>query len=145
MLLPDVNILVYAHRAEPPDHDAYATWLGDLARRPEPYGLSELACSGFVRIVTNSRAFKPPTPRATALAFIDQLRTRANCRNLRPGPAHWRIFARLCDQADARGKLIADAYHAALAIEYGCELVTADADFARFPELRWSHPLRRGG
>ena len=141
MLMPDVNVLIYSHRREPPDHARYAGWLVALATGIEPFALSELVCSGFVRIVTDPRAFEPPTARAAALAFVENLRSRPNCRPLRPGIDNWRIFARLCEQAGAHGKLIADAYHAALAIEHGCEWVTADADYARFEGLRWRHPL----
>ena len=141
MLLPDVNVLVYAHRRESPEHERYAEWLTQLAEGPEPFALSELGASGFVRIVTNSRIWDEATPTQDALKFIERLRTRSNARLLTHGPASWDIFARLCVAARARGRLVADAYHAALAIEHGCELVTADSDFARFPSLRHRHPL----
>lgn len=141
MLLPDVNVLVYAHRRESPDHDRYAEWLTRLAEGPEPFALSELVASGFVRIVTNSRIWDEATPLETALEFIARLRTRSGVRLLTPGPASWEIFTKLCVASRARGKLVADAYHAALAIEHGCELATADGDFSRFPGLRHRHPL----
>lgn len=141
MRLPDVNVLVYAHRRESPDHERYAEWLRDLAKGPEAFGLSELGCSGFVRIVTNARIWAEPTSIGDALEFIDRLRTRKNARTLTHGAGSWSIFSGLCVSARARGKLVADAYYAALAIEHGCEFVTADADFARFTGLRWSHPL----
>jgi len=142
MLMPDVNVLIYAHRLEPPEHERYAQWLINVVRDSEPFALSELVSSAFVRIVTNPRAFGPPTERTIAFAFIEQLRTRSNCVTLRPGLNNWKIFERLCDEASAQGKLISDAYHAALAIEHGCEWVTADADFARFEGLRWRHPFQ---
>lgn len=141
MLLPDVDVLIYAHRAESPDHDRYADWLIRLARGREPFGLSELGASGFVRIVTSPRIWEEPTEIADAIAFIDRLRARSTARPLTHGPASWAIFSDLCREAKARGKLVADAYHAALAIEHGCELVTADGDFARFAGLRYRHPL----
>jgi uncharacterized protein len=141
MLLPDVNVLIYAHRLESPEHDRYADWLTRLADGPEPFGLSELGASGFVRIVTNPRIWDEPTTTSDALDFIDRLRARPNARPLTPGPNSWAIFRSLCGDAKARGKLVADAYHAALAIEHGCELVTADGDFARFAGLRHRHPL----
>ena len=141
MLLPDVNVLIYAHRLESPEHDRYAEWLARLAEGPEPFGLSELGASGFVRIVTNPKIWQEPTTTEDALDFIGRLRERSNARLLTHGPASWDIFANLCISARARGKLIADAYHAALALEHGCELVTADSDFARFPGLRQRHPL----
>lgn len=141
MLLPDVNVLIYAHRAESPDHERYADWLVRLASGPEPFGLSELGASGFVRIVTNPRIWEEPTDTPDAFALIDRLRARSNARPLTHGQASWQIFSDLCRAAKARGKLVADAYHAALAIEHGCELVTTDADFARFAGLRHRHPL----
>ena len=141
MLLPDVNVLIYAHRAESPDHERYAAWLRKLAEGGEPYGLSELGCSGFVRIVTNPKIWDEATSLDDALAFVEALRSRRTARSLTHGPGSWELFARLCSAARARGKLVADAYHAALALEHGCELATADADFARFAGLRWRHPL----
>lgn len=141
MQLPDVNVLVYAHRRESPDHARYAEWLRALATGPAPYALSELGLSAFVRIVTNRKIWEAPTPLEDALEFVDQLRKRRAARPLAHGPQSWRIFAELCTAARAHGKLVADAYHAALAIEHGCELVSADADFARFVGLRWRHPL----
>jgi toxin-antitoxin system PIN domain toxin len=141
VLLPDVNVLVYAHRAESPDHVQYADWLRDLVERPEPYALSELGAAGFVRIVTNPKIWDEPTSTADAFEFVARLRRRSNAKLLTHGPASWEIFERLCLLAKARGKLVADAYHAALALEHGCELVTADSDFARFVGLRHRHPL----
>ena len=141
MLLPDVNILTYAHRVESPEHERYAEWLTKVAEGPEPFALSELGASGFVRIVTNPKIWQEPTTTEDALQFIQRLRARSNARLLTHGPASWDIFARLCLAARARGKLVADAYHAALAIEHGCELITADANFGRFPGLRQRHPL----
>lgn len=141
MLLPDVNVLVYAHRVESPDHERYAEWLRGLAGGMEPFALSELGASGFVRIVTNPKIWDEPTTIEDALRFIESLRTRSNARLLTHGATSWDIFARICLSARARGKLVADAYHAALAIEYGCELVSVDGDFARFHGLRWRHPL----
>ena len=141
MQLPDVNVLIYGHRAESPEHDRYAAWLCALAEGREPFALSELGCSGFVRIVTNPKIWDDPTSLEDALTFVDNLRRRSNARTLTHGTDSWDVFARLCVASRARGKLVADAYHAALAIEHGCELLTADADFGRFPGLRWRHPL----
>jgi toxin-antitoxin system PIN domain toxin len=112
-----------------------------MAEGQEPFGLSELASSAFVRIVTNSRIWDEPTSTADAFEFIGRLRRRSNARLLTHGPESWGIFEKLCFAAKARGNLVADAYHAALAIEHGCEFITADGDFARFEGLRFRHPL----
>jgi hypothetical protein len=144
MLLPDVNVLIYAHRAEAPEHPAYARWLTETATGREPFGVSELVLASVVRIVTNPRVFKTPTPLQTALAFVRALLARPNAVRLRGGPRQFEIFDELCRVTNATGKLVADAYHAALAIEHGCEWVSTDADFGRFPGLRWRHPLHPG-
>jgi len=141
MTLTDVNVLIYAHREESPEHRRYADFLTSLVTGVEPFGMSELVLHGFVRIVTNSRIFPEPTPTDVALEFAAALLRRPNCVPVRPGPRHWEIFDALCRDSRARGKLVADAYHAALALEHGCEWLSTDGDFARFPRLRWRHPL----
>lgn len=141
MRLLDVNVLVYAHRQDAREHDAYASWLRALVDGPSRFACSELVLSGFVRVVTNRRVFPDPTPTALALTFCSNLLVHPACSVVRPGPTHWSIFERLCRQVGATGKLVPDAYHAALAIEHGCRFVSTDGDFARFPGLDWSHPL----
>lgn len=76
MLAPDVNVLVYAHRVESPDHGRYADWLTRLATGPEPFGLADAVGAAFVRIVTNARLWHPATEPATALEFVARLRRR---------------------------------------------------------------------
>ncbi|MEO5922691.1 MAG: type II toxin-antitoxin system VapC family toxin [Bryobacteraceae bacterium] len=140
MQMPDVNVLVYAHREETPQHKKYAAWVSQLATGPEPFALSEPVMQGFVRIVTNAKIFSPASTPKQAFQFLSALMDRPTCSVLRPGPQHWGIFKQLCEASDLRTKLVADAAHAALAIETGCEWVTADTDFARFaPTLRWRH------
>lgn len=142
MICPDVNVLIYAHRREAPEHAEYVEWLTAVATGPEPFAISELVATAFVRIVTNPRAFEQPTELTVALRFIEQLRQRPNCHWLRAGPRTWDIFCQFCRDTSAKSKLVADAYHAAIATEHACEWLTADADFGRFPKLRWRHPLR---
>jgi toxin-antitoxin system PIN domain toxin len=141
MRMPDVNVLIYAHRSDYPDHDAYGAWLEGMVGAHERFALSELVLSGFVRVVTNRKVFRDPTPPEVALHFCSSLRSRANAVVLQPGPRHWSIFDDLVRASNARGGLVSDAYHAALAIEYGCTWASTDSDFARFPGLRWEHPL----
>ena len=113
-----------------------------LATGPEPFALSVLALVGLVRIVTNPRVFKRPSTLDEVLAFTAELVRRPTARLVAPGPGHWELVTELCRVSQATGKLVADAQHAAVAIEHGCTLVTTDADFARFPSLRWQHPLK---
>jgi uncharacterized protein len=143
LLAPDVNVLIYAHRVDSSaDHAAYADWLKSLVAGPEPFALSVLVLSGLVRVVTRAKTFKPPSTHDQVFGFIDELAARPNARVIGPGPDHLRIFTDLCRRSGATGKLVADAQHAAVAIEHGCTLVTTDSDFDRFPGLRWLHPLK---
>ncbi|HEX9754308.1 MAG TPA: type II toxin-antitoxin system VapC family toxin [Gemmatimonadales bacterium] len=141
MILPDVNVLVYAFREDAPQHGRYRDWLRARVAAAEGFGLAELVLSGVLRVLTHPRIFAPPTPVSRALDYAEKLRTQPNAVLVQPGPRHWEIFTGLCARVDAKGTLIADAYLAALAIEHGCEWITTDRDFARFPELRWRHPL----
>ena len=141
MRLADVNVLAYAFRADAPGHAAHRAWVESLVGSDEAYAVSDHVLAGFLRVVTHPKVFYPPTPLAPALAFAQAFRERANAVPLAPGARHWGIFTKLCREAAARGNLVPDAWLAALAIESGCELVTTDRDFSRFPGLRWRHPL----
>jgi toxin-antitoxin system PIN domain toxin len=138
--LVDVNVLVYAHREDTANHLACRRWVEAMLASDEAYAVSELVLSGFLRVVTHPRVFKKPSPIEAALRFADQIRDQPQCALVAPGPRHWEIFARLCRVADARGNLVPDAYLAALAIESGCEWITTDRDYGRFPGLKWSPP-----
>lgn len=139
----DVNVLVYSHRPESPDHRAHRRWLEEARQGHEPLGLSDLVLSGFLRIVTHPRVFREPTPLETALEFASSLRASPAAQPIHPGDRHWEIFADLCRRVAATGNVIPDAFLAALAIEHGATWVTADRSFGRFPGLRWQHPLDR--
>jgi hypothetical protein len=137
----DVNVLVYAHRGEIDLHDQYQSWLEDARTGHEPLGVSTVVLSGFVRVVTHPKVFRDPTPLDVALAFAETLRASPTAIAVEPGPRHWTIFQDLCRQVEARGNDVPDAYLAALAIEHGATWYSADRSFARFPTLRWRHPL----
>jgi toxin-antitoxin system PIN domain toxin len=143
MVLFDVNVLVYAHRADAPNHTAYRQWLEGIVNGPTAYGVSELVISGFMRVVTHPRVFDPPSTFSEALTFAKQVRDQPHAVLQHPGPRHWDIFISLCKNTNLKGNLVPDAYLAALAIESGCEWVTTDRDFSRFPGLKWSHPLSK--
>jgi hypothetical protein len=141
VVLPDVNLLVYAHRKDTQHHDAARRWVEDLIRSDRAYGMAELVVSAFVRIVTHPRVFNPPSPLDAALAFAGEVMTPGHAVRIAPGLRHWDIFARLCRESNAKGNLVADAYLAALAIESGCDWVSTDGDYARFEGLVWTRPF----
>ena len=141
MQLPDVNILVYAHRQDSLHHRKALAWLEKLLNADEAFAMSELVFSGFLRIVTHPKIFNPPSLLEDALTFIEQIRHQPHCIIVSPRERHWALFNRLCREVNAKGNLIPDAYYAALAIETGSEWVTTDRDFSRFPGLRWSLPV----
>ena len=141
MLVPDVNVLVYAYREDAEDHDRYLAWLEAVAGSQAPFGVVDQVLSGFLRVVSHPRVFDPPSPLHHAIRFVEELRGRPTATPIAPGSRHWGIFTGLCRDAGVKGNLVAGAYLAALAIESGSEWITTDRDFARFPGLRWRHPL----
>lgn len=143
MLCLDVNVLVYAHRADLPEHHQYAPLLAEWANGTEPVGLPGVVLSGFLRLITNRRVFVEPTPIAEAWDFVDRLVAARSTVQLPTGPQHWMHVRALAHDIDARGGDVADAYLAAYALENNATLISADRGFARFSRLRWRHPLDR--
>ncbi len=141
MILMDVNVLIYAHREDAERHAEHRAWLERALDGAEVCGVSDLVLSGCLRILTHLKVFSPPTPLSQALAYVSQLRDHPRMTVVAPGRRHWEIFHELCAKSAARGNLVSDAWHAALAVEHGCEWITTDRDYARFPGLRWRHPL----
>jgi uncharacterized protein len=141
VILFDVNVLLNAHRPGQEHHDVARRLLETVVNAPAPFAISESVLAAFVRIATHPRAFVVPTPLVVALGFANSLLVRSNARVVRAGDRHWRIFEDLCRRTQAQGNLVADATHAALAVEHGCEWISFDRDFAKFPGLRWRHPL----
>ena len=140
MVLPDVNVLVYAHREETAHHAGCREWLESVLNGDESYAIADLVLSGFVRVVTHPKVFKRPSSLADAIAFAEQIRDHPNCVPVQPGSRHWDIFRRLCIDTGVKGNLVPDAFLAALAIESGCEWISTDRDFSRFKGLRWREP-----
>jgi len=134
-------VLVYAYREDLPRHAEYLAWLENAINSPEPYAVTDTVLAGFLRVVTHPRVFKTRSDLAHALSFVAAIRDQPNAVLVAPGLRHWELFVGLCGSAEARGNLVPDAYLAALAVETGSELITTDRDFARFPGLRWRHPL----
>ncbi len=141
MILPDVNVLLYAFRSDSVNHAAYREWLERLVGSDEAYGMSPQVLSSVVRIATHPRIYAAPSRLEEALSFARVLLEQPTCTAVQPGPRHFSIFEDLCRRAVATGNLVQDAWLAALAVESGCEWLTTDGDYARFPGLRWRRPF----
>lgn len=140
MLLADVNVLLYAHREESPQHAAHKQWLVEALSGSEPFGVSEAVLASCVRLATNHRVYRHPSPPSEALGFCEDVLASPVAVRVRAGERHWELFTGLCQTVGARGNVVPDAFLAALAIEHGATLVTHDRGFARFPGLRWQLP-----
>jgi uncharacterized protein len=141
MILPDVNVLVLAHRRDQDEHEGVRSWLEDEVNSESPFALADVAVSGFLRIVTSPRIYERPSTLATALDFVDGLVKQQTCVPVSAGPNHWPIFRRVLVAADARANLVPDAHLAAIAIENGATVATRDRGFARFGDVRWLDPI----
>ena len=141
MILPDANLLLYAYDESSPHHDAARAWLEDLLSQPEPCALCWPVLLAFLRIGTDPRAFRRPLTLAEGAAIVAEWLGWPTVRMLTPGDRHWQLFQSALSGGQARGRLVMDAHLAALAVEHGAVLATADRDFARFPDLKVVYPL----
>jgi len=142
MILVDVNVLIYAFRQDAEHHNDYREWLLGILNSSSQFGVSEMVLSSFIRICTHPKIFKNPSTLDEVFSFTDTIQNLPHCTIISPQERHWEIFRNLCKENNTKGNLITDAYLAALAIEWGCEWISTDRDFARFKELNWRHPLQ---
>jgi uncharacterized protein len=145
VLIADVNVFLYAHRLDSARHDEYRSWLERALVAREPFGVSESVLASFVRICTNHRVYRDPTPPEVALDFCAAVLDSASAVPVRPGARHWAIFDDLCRQLAARANVVPDAYLAAIAMEHDATWVTTDRGFGRFAGLRWRTPFAPPG
>jgi toxin-antitoxin system PIN domain toxin len=141
VILPDVNVLLYAFRSDSVDHARYRSWLDGVVNGDEAYGMAPQVLSSVVRIATHPRVYAAPSRLEEALSFARVLLEQPTCTVVQPGPRHFSLFENLCRRAAATGNLVQDAWLAALAVESGCEWISTDGDYARFPGLRWCRPF----
>lgn len=141
MILVDANLLVYAKVAALPQHEMARAWLEDRLNAPGRVALPWASLLGFLRLVTNPRVFRPALTIADAWTHVAEWLALPNVWLPAPGDAHAEILARLLTATNAAAELVPDAHVAALALEHGLTVCSADVDFARFPGLRWENPL----
>ncbi len=141
MIVPDVNLLIHAYTAESPVHAAARGWWEELLSGSRPVGLAWVAALGYIRISTHRQILAHPMPVALSCERVRSWLARPYLGILHPGDRHAGILFGLLQALGTAGNLTTDAHLAALAIEHQAELHTTDADFARFPGLRWQNPL----
>ena len=142
MLIPDINILVHAYNSDSPRHSAARSWWETTLRQPRPVGMPWATTLGFIRIMTNRGILENPMRVHDSLGRARKWLEHPRVQILTPGERHSEILFDLLARLGTAGNLTTDAHLAALAIEYQAELVSTDADFARFPGLRWFNPLQ---
>lgn len=142
MLIPDVNILIYAYDSSAPQHAAARLWWETTLSGERPVGLPWASILGFIRIMTHPGIQERPMRVADCVRRVRAWIEAPGVNILTPGEQHAEILFQFLTQLGSAGNLTTDAHLAALALEYQAELVSTDADFARFPGLRWFNPLR---
>lgn len=140
MILSDVNVLIYAFRADMPQHVRCRSWLRKVVLGDAAFAVSQQVLGAVVRITTRPAFNGSGSTLDEAFGFCADILGQPHCRVVEPGERHWPIFERLCRDTETSGARTTDAWLAALAIEHGCEWITLDRDFARFPGLKWSVP-----
>lgn len=141
MTLCDVNLLIYAYDESSPHHARAKEWLEERLSGVETFGLAWVVLLAFVRLVTSPRLFELPYEPGEALDLVDAWLAQPCATVLHPGSRHAELLRELLTPLGTAGNLTTDAHLAALALEHRAELCSADADFSRFPGLRWSNPL----
>ncbi len=141
MLIPDINLLVYAYNSDAPDHEAARNWWEEALSGIQPVGLPWVVILGYLRIMISrrilARPFSPPEAIAHIRSWLDQPQTQI----IEPGPRHLDLLESLAGSARVTGELTTDLHLAALVIEHQAELHSNDSDFNRFSGLRWFNPL----
>ncbi|WP_462330676.1 TA system VapC family ribonuclease toxin [Thiohalocapsa halophila] len=143
MIIPDLNLLIYAYNEDAPGHAGAKRWWEASLSATRPVGLPWVVLLGFVRLMSNRRVVEVPMPAAEAVQHCKAWLARPNARIILPGPGHLDVLADLLRAGSAGADLITDAHLAALAIEHQAELHSTDRDFARFPGLHWSNPIAK--
>ncbi len=141
MIVCDANLLIYSYNTGSARHSKARAWLEEIFSGTDVVGLPWQAISAFLRVTTNKRLPGECFSLEQATRIIDLWLENPNVRVLMPGDHHWPLFRRMLIEGQASGGLVSDVEIAALTMEYGGVLYTANRDFARFPGLRWKNPL----
>jgi toxin-antitoxin system PIN domain toxin len=143
VILVDANILLYAEDSLSPYHKRAAVWWDKQLSGTDPVCLCWPVIGAFIRIGTNPRVFKNPLIIAQAISRVQSWLDQPCTRLIQPTERHWVVYQEMLSVGQAIGNLVPDAQLAALALEHGCTLYSSDADFSRFPRLKWRNPLAK--
>jgi hypothetical protein len=142
MILPDLNLLIHAYNTSSPRHEAARGWWEEVLSRPAPtVGLAWVVVLGYIRLTTHPRIMDRPLSPSAACADVESWLGQPQVALVHPGQRHASILFDLLRGLGTAGNLTTDAHLTALAIEHQATLLTTDADFARFPGLKWENPL----
>jgi toxin-antitoxin system PIN domain toxin len=142
VIIPDVNLLLYASITAFPQHSRARAWWEQTINSDKHVGLAQPALFGFLRIATNARLLQTPLTVDAAVGYVQDWLAQPNVHLLTPGPDHLHITLGLLRDIGTAGNLTTDAQLAAYAIEHKGEMYSNDTDFARFPDLKWINPLK---
>jgi len=141
VIVPDINLLVFSYNSDAPHHDRARRWWESCLSGGQTVGIPWLVVLGFVRIMSSRVVLTDPMTPLEALRHAGSWLRLPQVRILVPGPRHIEILSEIMEESQVSGRLTTDAHLAALAIETQAELCSNDADFMRFPGLRWRNPL----
>jgi hypothetical protein len=141
MILPDINLLVYAYNSDAPLHGPARRWWEDALSETRSVALPWVVLLGYLRLMTSRHVLENPFAPGEVLGHIRAWLGRPNTQILQPGPRHLDLLDELTREVGISGKLTTDIHLAALAMEHQAELHSRDTDFSRFPGLRWRDPL----
>lgn len=142
MIIPDINLLVYAYNTGTPYHKEALDWWEGLMNGTVPVALPWLVTSGFIRLMTHPRVLENPMHAKAAVEIVRLWLEQPSVLVIEPGKRFQSLFLDYLEQLGTAGNLTTDAHLAALAVEHQAELHSNDADFSRFPGLRWRNPLK---
>jgi toxin-antitoxin system PIN domain toxin len=141
VIIPDVNLLVHAYNADSPVHEKARLWWEAALSAPGQVGLPWATVLGYIRITTHPRIAANSLPPNIACRHVESWLAQPQVAFVHPGDRHAAILFDLLRQLGTAGNLTTDAHLAAMAIEHQAEIHSTDADFARFPGLKWRNPL----
>ena len=142
MILPDVNLLVYAYNTDAPLHQQARRWWESCLDGSQPVAIAWVVALGFVRLMTSRAVMQWPMAMDVALSQLGRWLEHPSVLILQPGPRHFAILSSFCETGVLQSALLTDAHIAALAIENQAMVHSNDTDFNRFAGLRWHNPLR---